>query len=149
MSLKEVIEKLSCNLNFTHKVHEKECEVLFFFNNLLKMVSVANIVAVLLLQFLQLINDSLKLTNWSIYLTVFEVGLLSYQLSFNYEKMFEQHRNIAKRCLSIKNRLLLYRSNPKPIDKEVSIFIDEINELYAEAPQTGKLAKLLANRDKE
>lgn len=145
--MKIAVEQLFQNLNFTHKVHEKECEALFWASNFLKIVGVFNVVTVLLLQFLQIrYGSSVILMDWSIYLTVLEVGLLIYQLNFNYEKQYELHRSTAKQALAIKNRLLVYKNTSRFSEDGMDKFVEEINTLYSFAPQTGKIAKFLANK---
>jgi dipeptide/tripeptide permease len=147
MSLHTAASQLFDNLHFTHKVHEKQCEVLSVSSIALRIISVAGVVIVLLLQFWQILEPAnTQLTRRSIVVTVFEVGLLVFQLSFNYDNLLDQHRNSAKKALAIKNRLLVYMSASNMTETKLNEFADEINDLYFSAPQTGAIAKYLANR---
>jgi hypothetical protein len=147
MSLQTVASQLFDNLASTHKVHEKQCEVLSWTSAALRVVSVAGVVAVLLLQFWQILEPTnTQITRKSILVTVFEVGLLVFQLNFNYDKLLDQHRNTAKKALAVKNRLLVYMNGPKISEARLNEFAEEINDLYSSAPQTGIIAKFLANR---
>jgi hypothetical protein len=137
------------NLAFTHKVHEKQCEILSVASIVLRLVSVSLIVAVLFLQFWQFANPQTNRTLlvWSIILTVAEVGVAFFQLNFNYDKLLDQHRGTAKNCLLLKNRLLVAKSNHIS-SNELMKYVDEANKIYEAAPQTGQLAKWMANRKK-
>jgi hypothetical protein len=115
-------------------------------NIIARALSGVLIVVVLGLQLWQLLpdTDTATLNRFSIAFTILEVGLVFFQLSFNYDKLWEQHRTSAKNMLVVKNRLLVAMSAPLA-RKELDSFVDEINQLYLDAPQTGWLAKFLAN----
>jgi len=148
--MKDTTKTVYDNLAFTHKVHEKQCEILSIASIIIRLLSVSLIVAVLFLQFWQFANTQTDRTLlvWSIILTVAEVGVAFFQLNFNYDKLLDQHRGTAKNCLLLKNRLLVAKSNPMT-SNELMKYVDEANKIYEAAPQTGQLAKWMANRKKK
>jgi hypothetical protein len=139
-------KKIYDNLSFTHKTYEKQCEVLSIASICLRAVSVTLVVAVLMLQFWQLLypSGSKTLTLISLALLVIEVGVAFFQLNFNYDKLLDQHRNTAKNLLSIKNRMIVDMQTMT--SQQLSAYVTELNVVYFNAPQTGELARLLANR---
>ena len=148
--MKDTTKTVYDNLAFTHKVHEKQCEVLSYASIIVRLLSVTLIVSVLFLQFWQFANPQTNRTllTWSIVLTVLEVGLAFFQLNFNYDKLLDQHRGTAKSCLLLKNRLLVGKTSAIS-SKQLMEYVEEANQIYAAAPQTGQLAKWMANRSKD
>lgn len=146
--MKEATKTIYENLKFTHKVHEKQCELLALGAFLIRIVSVLLICVVLFLQFWQIIDTghSQLITIWSIIFTVIEVGVAFFQLNFNYDNLLDQHRTVAKSLLSIKNRFIVSKASSMS-QKQLDSFVAEINEIYSGAPQTNKLAKWMANRE--
>ena len=146
--MKDTAETIYNNLAFTHKVHEKQCEILSYASIVLRLLSVTLIVLVLFLQFWQAAfpQNSKTLMIWSIALTVAEVGVAFFQLNFNYDKLLDQHRATAKSCLSLRNRLMVAKIN-KLTATQLTGYVDEANKIYDAAPQTGKVAKWLADRE--
>jgi len=146
--MKEATNKIYDNLHFTHKIHEKQCELLSLGTLVLRLLSVILICGVLFLQFWQLIDTGHErtLVAWSIVLTVAEVGLVFFQLNFNYDKLLDQHRTTAKSLLIVKNRLIVAKASGIT-QKLLGSFVDELNEIYSAAPQTNRLAKWLVHRE--
>ncbi|MEX2014823.1 MAG: SLATT domain-containing protein [Candidatus Saccharimonadales bacterium] len=147
MTLRKTTEKLYKNLNFTHRVHEKQCELLSLGTFIIRLVSVILICTILFLQFWQLLNTPTgTLMVWSVALTVIEVGVTFFQLNFNYDKLLDQHRNTAKSLLAVKNHFIIAMTD-NITKKQLEEYVDEFNEIYSNAPQTNKIAKWLANRE--
>ncbi len=145
--MKKSVETLFDNLSYTHKVHEKQCEVFSAASVAMRIISVVLLVVILLLQFSQLLTDgeSTLLIRISVGLTLLEVGLAFFQLNFNFEKLLDQHRTTAKKALAIKNRLLIDKAT---ITKaKLDQYVREINELYESAPQTGRIAKWITEKE--
>lgn len=150
MKLQDAAEKLYENLDFTHRVHEKQCELLSVGAFLVRIISVVLICVVLLLQFWQIIDTthSQTIAVWSIIFTVIEVGVAFFQLNFNYDNLLDQHRNTAKNLLSVKNHFIVARTG-KVDQHQLDQFVNELNDIYRGAPQTNRLAKWMANREEK
>lgn len=146
--MRQATDTIYDNLRFTHRVYEKQCELLSLGAFITRLVSVVLICAVLFLQFLQFIdtNHSSSITVWAIILTVLEVGVAFFQLNFNYDKLLDQHRATAKNLLTVKNRLIVAMTE-KLTKPQLELYVDELNDLYTSAPQTNRLAKWLTNRE--
>lgn len=146
--MKDATKIIYDNLRFTHKVHEKQCELLSLGAFLIRIFSVLLICTVLFLQFWQIIDTrhGQILTILSIIFTVVEVGVAFFQLNFNYDKLLDQHRTTAKSLLSIKNRLIVAKAG-RIGQEQLDEFVAELNEIYGGAPQTNRIAKFLANRE--
>lgn len=139
------VDKIYKNLWYTHKVHEKQCIILSIGSLAIRLLSVAIIVTVLLLQFIQALdNTNNSLTFPSIMLTVLEVGLSFFILNFNYDKLLEQHRSSAKQLVRIKNKMIVAQSKGITA-KELNEIANELSSIYFNAPQTGIIASVLAN----
>lgn len=147
------LDDLYQNLRFTQKVHEKESYLSKLSSTLLKLINIGLISLILLLQFLQLRYVNRDYTNLSIIFAVIEVGIQAFQLSFNFETRHDQHRVAAKRAVELKNQLRVLKADaaqskritPQLIDRRDGI-VEGINELYKSAPQTGFLARKLAEK---
>lgn len=148
--MKEATAEILNNLRYTHKMHEKQCEIMSFATLLLRIINVVFICAILALQFWQImdINHTAIIVTLSIIFTVLEVGLAFYQLNFNYDKLLDQHRTTAKMLLSAKNNMIVACAE-KVNKAQLESLVYELNEIYAAAPQTGRFAKWLVERDKE
>lgn len=143
----KAVDRIFDNLEFTHKIHEKQCELMATGSIITRLVSVGLISMILLLQFIQLLpnKNSDEITVATIILTVIEVGVAFYQLSFNYDKLLDQHRSTAKSLLRIKNEMIVDMDGEldKPVLKS---YVNELNKIYNDAPQTGWMAKFLVNK---
>jgi len=134
------------NLSFTHKVHEKSAELMALGSKIMRLLVLVSLLFSLAVQLAQLIPDitSTSLTFWGIVAAIVGIGLSFYQLSFNYDKQLDAHRETAKDLLGLKNRMIV--SMDTAITKtELEVFVDEVNAIYRRAPQTGWLANSLAS----
>jgi hypothetical protein len=147
MPNKPAATELYENLWFTHKVHEKQAWIYSASSAFVKIMNVALISTVLLLQFIQLIKPELSCAGyWSLGFAVLEVGFAVFQLSFNYETQGEQHRMVAKKLCSAKNNMLIMKEK-KNAHVDLENMVTRLNEIYEQAPQTGWFAKKLADRE--
>lgn len=143
----KAIDIIYANLKFTHKVHEKQAELLSFGSIIIRIVLLLSLIGSLGLQLLQLLPEyaNANLNRVAILVTLAGVGLSFYQLTFNYDKLLELHRNTAKDLLAIRNRITVAMDKPVS-QQDLNKFVEDLNQIYKRAPQTGWLAKIIANK---
>ena len=135
------------NLAFSHKVHEKQAELMSFGSKILRLLILGSLLFSLAVQLIPLIPDasSTSLTVLGIIATIIGIGLSFYQLNFDYDKLLDSHRELAKELLAVKNRMIVAMDGG--ITKsELEAFVDELNPIYQRAPQTGWLANKMASK---
>lgn len=142
-------DKIYDNLDFTHKMHEKQAELMSIGSIVVRVLLLSSLLLSLGIQMFQQ-PTSAGMNAWSvvsIVSTLFGVGLSFYQLNFNYDKLLDLHRVTAKGLLGVKNRMMV--AIEAGIGKEeLNQFVDELEPLYTSAPQTGRIAKWLVNKSK-
>ena len=139
------VKKIYDNLAFTHKVHEKQAEIMSLGSQVLRMLILASLLFSLWVQLVQLIPDydAGSLINLGIISTIVGIGLAFYQLNFNYDKLLDSHREAAKDLLEVKNKMIVAMDNGMT-QVELDAFVDQLNPIYRRAPQTGWLANIMA-----
>lgn len=136
------------NLAFTHKVHEKQAELMAWGSKALRLLILASLLFSLGVQLAPLIPgaSSSTLTVLGVISTIIGIGLSFYQLNFNYDKLLDAHREIAKELLAVKNRMIIAMDGT--ISKsDLEDFVNEVNPIYQRAPQTGWLANAMASKN--
>jgi hypothetical protein len=142
-------DRIFDNLDFTHKMHEKQAELMSFGSIALRVLLLCSLLLSLGIQMLQPVANS-NFEAWnvvSILSTLLGVGLSFYQLNFNYDKLLDLHRVTAKKLLNVKNRMIVAREGSVS-QKQLDAFVQELNLIYESAPQTGWLAKKFVNNIK-
>lgn len=142
-------DRIFDNLDFTHKMHEKQAELMSLGSIAVRVLLLSSLLLSLGIQMLQTTTGS-GFGIWnitSILSTLLGVGLSFYQLNFNYDKLLDLHRVTAKKLLSVKNRMIVAREDDIT-QSQLDEFILELNPIYESAPQTGWLAKKLVNKAK-
>lgn len=139
-------KKIFENLAFTHKVHEKQAELMSLGSQILRILILTSLLFSLWVQLVQLIPNfsTGSLTTLGIISTIVGIGLAFYQLNFNYDKLLDSHREAAKDLLEVKNKMIVAMDNGMT-KAELNAFVDELNPIYRRAPQTGWLANILAS----
>lgn len=143
-------DRIFDNLDFTHKMHEKQAELMSLGSIALRVLLLSSLLLSLGIQMLQPTTSS-GFGMWntiSILSTLLGVGLSFYQLNFNYDKLLDLHRVTAKKLLNVKNRMIVVREGGIS-QKQLDEFVQELNPIYESAPQTGWLAKKLVNKKEE
>ncbi len=142
-------DRIFDNLDFTHKMHEKQAELMSLGSIAVRVLLLSSLLLSLGIQMLQPTTGS-GFGIWnitSILSTLLGVGLSFYQLNFNYDKLLDLHRVTAKKLLNVKNRMIVAREDDIT-QSQLDEFVLELNPIYESAPQTGWLAKKLVNRAK-
>lgn len=142
-------DRIFDNLDFTHKMHEKQAELMSLGSIAVRVLLLSSLLLSLGIQMLQPTTGS-GFGVWniiSILSTLLGVGLSFYQLNFNYDKLLDLHRITAKKLLNVKNRMIVAREDDIT-QSQLDEFVLELNPIYESAPQTGWLAKKLVNKAK-
>lgn len=143
----KAIDRIFENLDFTHKMHERQAELMSFGSVAIRVLLLGSLLLSLGIQMFQSISPT-GFSSWNvvgIIATLLGVGLSFYQLNFNYDKLLDLHRVTAKNLLSVKNRMIVARDRDVS-QEQLNKFVEELNPIYASAPQTGWLAKKLVNK---
>ena len=140
-------DRIFDNLDFTHKMHEKQAELMSFGSIIIRVLLLSSLLLSLGIQMFQPVAGSgfSFLSIISILSTLLGVGLSFYQLNFNYDKLLDLHRVTAKKLLNVKNSMIVAREG-NISQKQLDEFVQKLNPIYESAPQTGWLAKKLVNR---
>lgn len=143
-------DRIFDNLDFTHKMHEKQAELMSLGSTVIRVLLLSSLLVSLGIQMFQPATSS-GFGMWNIIgilSTLLGVGLSFYQLNFNYDKLLDLHRVTAKKLLNVKNRMIVAREG-NISQKQLDDFVQELNPIYESAPQTGWLAKKLVNKNEE
>ena len=134
------------NLAFTHKVHEKQAELMSIGSKVLRLLILVSLLFSLGVQLAPLVPgfNTTTLTILGVISTIIGIGISFYQLNFNYDKLLDAHREMAKELLAVKNRMIVAMDETMS-RTELENFVNELNPIYQRAPQTGWLAKIMAN----
>ncbi len=135
------------NLAYTHKVHEYEAYLSKLVVTTIRILSILMLSTALALQYLDAKFQTRDYTSISISLTVISVLMQVFQLSFGFESKHDVHRSTAKSAVAIKNKMKIFIDEISlHTTDERDAIIEEINAVYETAPQTGMIAKLLADK---
>lgn len=142
----EIIKQSLGNVIYSQKTQEMATVRKKSYTNLIKWFNIILVGIVFLSLFLDLFNPTDKTYKYiGIAVTVIEALFLIFQLSFNPEKESLEHKNTANKLwlmrekhlnllTDIKNEISDFATNGQKRD----LLINELNEIYRNAPQTSR-----------
>ncbi len=143
----QVIREAFGRVVYSHKTHEKECELLHmtvwkikWVNIILSCMTFGGVVSIFF-------TDSSTLENVTIFISTITLGFMIYQLSFNPEELAAKHRQVAKELWFIREKyenliadIASKSLNSEQIRNRRDRLLEEVGVIYKFAPQTSTKA---------
>lgn len=148
-----VIREAFGRVVYSHKTHEKACEIASSYSSLIKWINIvltavtaSSIIAVI-------ITDQTALKYITGIFSLLTLGFTLFQLSFNPDEEASKHRQIAKEIWFIRERYenLISDIMNKIIDTNEAVkrrdeLIEQVGNIYKYAPQTSSKAYAKAQK---
>lgn len=123
----------------THKIHEKDADILFGVNLLLKFLVILATVGVFIVLIFK--DAALPLTKEAI--ALFDLFIIMFDFAYRPDEIAKNHKKTAKKLLSNRDKLDLLMSDFKNEDlskqqyiKQRNLIVDSTNKIYRDSPRT-------------
>lgn len=137
---------------YTHKTYEKAADICIYWSGVIKRVNILLLVLTTGSALGSLFKDGKYLLITSLLSTI-ALFFIVYQLSFNFESLAFEYKNTSKKLWYVREKyqnfiadIMNERYNFEEIAMKRDLLLDELNQIYENAPNTNKKAYLKAQK---